>query len=98
MTSQAKKMVSASFCFFLLFLNSDREVVCRKFARLSGEEKEELVVAVPLLHTHTNSFQDMFLCLPGLSVTMNLIYLFIYFNLGGLRCLINKANQLFACY
>lgn len=45
MTSWAKNGVSFVL-FFLLFLDSDREVVCREFARLSGEEKEELVVAV----------------------------------------------------
>lgn len=45
-----QKTVSASFCFFLLFLNSDREIACLEFSRLSGEGKEELIVAVLILH------------------------------------------------
>lgn len=65
-----QKTVSASFCFFFLFLNSDREVVCLEFARLSGEQKEELEVAVLIPHTQMHSFQDMFLCPPGPSLLL----------------------------
>lgn len=71
-------MVSASFCFFLLFLNSDREVVCLEFARLSGEEKEELVVVVTYFAHTQNSFQDVSLSSWSLSVTMKFISFFIW--------------------
>lgn len=73
-------MVSASFCFFLLFLNSDREVVCLEFARLSGEEKEELVAAVLILHIQKSFPGHVSLFSWSLSVTVNLnlkFYLFI---------------------
>lgn len=92
-----QKMVSASFCFFLLFLNSDREVVCLEFARLSGEEKEEFVVAIPILYTCKNSFQDMFLCLHGLSLLPWSLITF-FFQLWGLWCLINRTNKSFPYY
>ena len=65
-----QKIVSASFCFFFLFLNSDREVDCLEFARLSGKQKEELMVVVLIPHTQINSFQDMFLCPPGPSLLL----------------------------
>ena len=69
MTSRAKNGVS----FILLFLSlskPDREVVCLEFARLSGEQKEELEVAVLIPHTQMHSFQDMFLCPPGPSLLL----------------------------
>lgn len=71
-------MVSASFCFFLLFLNSDRGVVCLEFARLSGEEKEELVAAVLILHTQKSFPGHVSLFSWSLSLTVRLkFYLFI---------------------
>lgn len=63
-------MVSASFCFFFLFLDSDREVVCLEFARLSGKQKEELEVAVLIPHTPMHSFQHMFLYPPSPSLLL----------------------------
>lgn len=45
-----KKRCQLHFVFFLLFLNSDREIACLEFSRLSGEGKEELVLAVLILH------------------------------------------------
>lgn len=42
-----------SFILLFLFLSQpDREVVCLEFARLSGEQKEELEVAVLIPHTN----------------------------------------------
>lgn len=45
-----KKRCQLHFVFFLLFLNSDREITCLEFSRFSGEGKEELVLAVLILH------------------------------------------------